>query len=280
MMRLGGKVAMVTGSGGEYGLGRAIARRLATDGADLVLTDIAPGGTRVVASKPAGAWGGLEAVAVEVRAAGRQAMTALLDIRSARQIDGVIGQALQRFGRIDILVNNAAAPPGADRVPVVELSEEAWDAVLDVNLKGSFLCAKAVAAVMLRQKIRGHIINISSDKGKIGAANLAAYCASKFALIGFTQALAMELAPAGITVNAVCPGGVDTERLDYLGRREDGSYDPSLRVERLRQLAAKTPLGRFTTANDVAELVAFLASDGAEQITGQAINVSGGTIMH
>jgi NAD(P)-dependent dehydrogenase (short-subunit alcohol dehydrogenase family) len=88
------------------------------------------------------------------------------------------------------------------------------------------------------------------------------------------------LAPAGITVNAVCPGGVDTERLDYLGRREDGSYDPSLRAERVRQLAAKIPLGRFTTANDVAELVAFLASDGAEQITGQAINVSGGTIMH
>jgi NAD(P)-dependent dehydrogenase (short-subunit alcohol dehydrogenase family) len=280
MMRLGGKVAMVTGSGGEYGLGRAIARRLATDGADLVLTDIAPGGTRVVASKPAGTWGGLEAVAVEVRAAGRQAMTALLDIRSARQINGVIGQALERFGRIDILVNNAAAPPGADRFPVVELSEEAWDAVLDVNLKGSFLCAKAAATLMLRRKTRGRIINIASDMGKIGAANLAAYCTSKFGVIGFTQALAMELAPAGITVNAVCPGGVDTERLDYLGRREDGSYDPSLRAERVRQLAAKIPLGRFTTANDVAELVAFLASDGAEHITGQAINVSGGTIMH
>jgi NAD(P)-dependent dehydrogenase (short-subunit alcohol dehydrogenase family) len=207
-------------------------------------------------------------------------MTALLDIRSARQINGVIGQALERFGRIDILVNNAAAPPGADRFHVVELSEEAWDAVLDVNLKGSFLCAKAAATLMLRRKTRGRIINIASDMGKIGAANLAAYCTSKFGVIGFTQALAMELAPAGITVNAVCPGGVDTERLDYLGRREDGSYDPSLRAERVRQLAAKIPLGRFTTANDVAELVAFLASDGAEHITGQAINVSGGTIMH
>lgn len=280
MLRLGGKVAMVTGSGGEHGLGRAIARRLATDGADLVLTDIAPGGTRVVATKPADAWGGLEAVAAEVRAAGRQAMTALLDIRSARQIDGLIGQALEQFGRIDILVNNAAAPPGADRVPVVRLSEGAWDAVLDVNLKGSFLCAKAVATVMLRRKTRGRIINIASDRGKIGAANLAAYCASKFGLIGFTQALAMELAPAGITVNAVCPGGLDTERLDYLGRREDGSYDAALRAERVRQLAAKVPLGHFTTVNDVAELVAFLASDAAGQITGQAINVSGGTIMH
>jgi NAD(P)-dependent dehydrogenase (short-subunit alcohol dehydrogenase family) len=280
MARLSGKVAMVTGSGGEHGLGRAIARRLAADGADLVLTDIAPTGTRVVATKPASTWGGLEAVAAEVKAAGQRAITALLDIRSTRQIDGVIAQALETFGRIDILVNNAGAPPGADRVPVVELSEEAWDAVLNVNLKGSFLCAKAVATVILRQKIRGRIINIASDKGKVGSANLAAYCASKFGLIGFTQALAMELAPAGITVNAVCPGGLDTERLDYLGRREDGSYDATLRAERIRQLEAKVPLGHFATLNDVAELVAFLASDGAEYITGQAINVSGGTIMH
>ena len=280
MARLSSKVAMVTGSGGEHGLGRAIARRLAANGADLVLTDIAAGGIRVVATKPAGTWGGLEAVAGDIRATGRQAMTALLDIRCVHQIDGVVSQALERFGRIDILVNNAAAPPGADRVPVVELSEEAWDAVLDVNLKGSFLCAKVVATVMLRQKIRGRIINIASDRGKFGSANLAAYCASKFGLIGFTQSLAMELAPAGITVNAVCPGGLDTERLDYLGRRDDGGYDPDLRAERVRQLAAKVPLGRFTTVSDVAELVAFLASERAEQITGQAINVSGGTIMH
>lgn len=280
MSRLNGKVAMVTGSGGEHGLGRAIARRLAADGADLVLTDIAPAGTRVIATKPARAWGGLEAVAAEIRAAGRRAVTALLDIRSAPRIDAVIAQALEQFGRIDILVNNAAAPPGADRVPVVELTEEAWDAVLDVNLKGTFLCAKAVAAVMLREKIRGRIVNIASDKGKVGSADLAAYCASKFGLAGFTQALAVELAPAGITVNAVCPGGLDTERLDYLGRREDGSYDQALREERIRQLAASIPTGRFTSVNDVAELVAFLASDGAEQITGQAINVSGGTVMH
>jgi NAD(P)-dependent dehydrogenase (short-subunit alcohol dehydrogenase family) len=280
MGSLSGKVAMVTGCGGERGVGRAIARRLAAEGADLVVTDVAPAGTRVVASKPLRPWGGLEAVAAEIRAAGQRALTALLDIRSSRQIDAVIARALESYGRIDILVNNAAAPPGADRVPVVELSEEAWDGVLDVNLKGTFLVSKAAATQMLRQKIRGRLINIASDKAKVGSANLAAYCASKFGLVGFTQALAMELAPAGITVNAICPGGIDTERVDYLGRREDGSYDEAARVERIRQLAALVPLGRLTTPQDVAEVAAFLASDAAEYLTGQAINVSGGTVMH
>jgi NAD(P)-dependent dehydrogenase (short-subunit alcohol dehydrogenase family) len=147
-------------------------------------------------------------------------------------------------------------------------------------LKGTFLVSKAVASEMLRQKTRGRIITIASDKAKVGSANLAAYCASKFGLVGFTQALAMELAPAGITVNAICPGGIDTERVDYLGRREDGSYDEARRVERIKQLAALVPLGRLTTPEDVAEMAVFLASDAAAYITGQAINVSGGTILH
>ena len=280
MKRLSGRVAMVTGCGGERGVGRAIARRLAADGADLLLTDVGPIGTRVVATKPTSGWGGLDAVAKEVREAGQRAITALLDVRSASQIDAAIGQALQTFGRLDVLVNNAAAPPGADRVPVAQLSEGAWDAVLDVNLKGSFLCAKAAANVMLRQKIRGRIINIGSDNSKIGQPNLAAYCASKFGLVGFTQALAMELAPAGITVNTICPGPMDTERVDYFGRREDGSYDDARRAERIRRLAAAVPLGRLATPGDVAEVAAFLASDAAEYITGQAINVAGGAIVH
>jgi NAD(P)-dependent dehydrogenase (short-subunit alcohol dehydrogenase family) len=133
---------------------------------------------------------------------------------------------------------------------------------------------------MLRQQIRGRIINIGSDNSKVGEPNLAAYCASKFGLVGFTQALAMELAPAGITVNTICPGPMDTERVDYFGRREDGSYDDARRSERIRRLAAAVPLGRLATPTDVAEVAAFLASDAAEYITGQAINVAGGAIMH
>ncbi|MGD0266491.1 MAG: 3-oxoacyl-ACP reductase family protein [Candidatus Methylomirabilota bacterium] len=277
MPGLTGKVAMVTGCSGERGIGRAVARRLAAGGADLIVTS---SGTRVATVKPSSGWAGLDSVAKEVQEAGQRALTAHLDVRSASQIEAVVDQALQTFGRLDILVNNAAAPPGADRVPVVQLSEEAWDTVLDVNLKGTFLCAKAAANAMLRQKIRGRIINIGSDNCKIGQPKLAAYCASKFGLVGFTQALAMELALAGITVNTVCPGPVDTERVDYFGRREDGSYDHAQRIERLRRLAAEIPLGRLATPEDVAELTAFLASDAAEYITGQAINLVGGLIMH
>ncbi|HEY7676869.1 MAG TPA: SDR family NAD(P)-dependent oxidoreductase [Candidatus Methylomirabilis sp.] len=280
MDRLAGKVAMVTGSGGEIGFGRAIARRMAAEGADLVLTDIAPSGTRVVPAKGATGWGGLEAVAAEVRQAGRRAATALMDVRSAGQVQAAVAAALETFGRIDILVNNAAAPPGADRVPVVDLAEEAWDAVVETNLKGTYLCAKAVAAAMLRAGIRGRIINMSSNCGKLGYPKLAAYCASKFGVIGFTQALALELAPAGITVNAICPGPADTDRLDYLGRRPDGSFDAALRASGLRERAAAIPLGRVAVPEDVAELAAFLSSDAAGYITGQAINVAGGSIMH
>ena len=276
-MRLSGKVALVTGCSGERGIGRAIVRRLAEDGADVVLTS---SGVRLAINKPKSGWGGLEAVAREVRDAGRRALAVSLDVRSAEQIADVVDRTLKEFGRLDILVNNAAAPAGADRVPVTDLSEEAWDIVLDVNLKGAFLCAKAAANAMLAQQIRGRIINIGSDNSKVGQPRLAAYCASKFGLVGFTQALAMELAPAGITVNTVCPGPVDTERVDHFGRREDGTYDEARRAARIEQLSAATPLGRLATPKDVADLTAFLASDEAAYITGQAINLVGGLIMH
>jgi NAD(P)-dependent dehydrogenase (short-subunit alcohol dehydrogenase family) len=280
MGRLEGKVAMVTGSGGERGFGRAIARRLAAEGADLLLTDIAPAGIRVVAAKRATGWRGLEAVADEVREAGRRAVIAQVDVRSADQVQRAVDLADRTFGRIDILVNNAAAPPGADRVPVVELSEEAWHVILETNLTGTYLCSKAVAGLMVARGTSGRIINMSSNCGKVGYARLAAYCASKFGVIGFTQALAMELAPHRITVNAICPGSADTDRLDFLGRRPDGSYDEALRAGAIAERAAQIPLRRVATAEDVAELAAFLGSDGASYVTGQAINLAGGSIMH
>jgi len=280
MGRLEGKVAMVTGSGGQKGFGRAIARKLASEGADLLLTDVTAAGVRVVASKAAAGWRGLEAVAEEVRAAGRRAVTALVDVRAADQVQQALELADRTFGRIDILVNNAAAPPGADRVPVVELEEDAWRTVLETNLTGTYLCSRAVAGLMVMRGTPGRIINMSSNCGKVGYPRLAAYCASKFGVIGFTQALAMELAPHGITVNAICPGSADTDRLDYLGRRADGSYDETLRAGGIAERAAQIPLHRVATADDVAELAVFLGSDAASYVTGQAINLAGGAIMH
>jgi 3-oxoacyl-[acyl-carrier protein] reductase len=280
MDALRGKVALVTGAGGEYGFGRAIARRFAAEGADLVLTDIEPAGLATLPSKPPRGWRGLEGVAEEVQKQGRRVLTALADVRSAADVATVVGRALEAFGRIDVLVNNAGAPAGADRAPVVELTEDAWNGVIGVNLNGTFLVSRAVARAMLDRGVRGRIITMSSQWGKKGGAQRAAYCASKFGIIGFTQALAMELAPAGITVNAICPGAADTERLDHLGRRPDGSFDPALRAARIEESAARIPLGRIARPDDVAEVAAFLAGDAAEYITGQSINVAGGDVMH
>ncbi len=280
MGRLDGKIAMITGAGGEHGIGRAIARRFADEGADLVLVDVAATGLRVAVSTPAGRWHGIKAVADEVRTQGRRALTALADVRSAAQVAAVVARAVAEFGRIDVLVNNAGAPGSLDRTLVVELPEDAWDTVLDTNLKGTFLCSQAVARTMLDRGVRGRIISMSSQWGKKGGARRAAYCASKFGIIGFTQSLAQELAPAGITVNAICPSAVETERLDHLGLQPDGTVDLSQRERRIKEIGATTPVGRVGRPEDVAEVAAFLAGDAADYITGQSINVTGGGVMH
>jgi NAD(P)-dependent dehydrogenase (short-subunit alcohol dehydrogenase family) len=195
-------------------------------------------------------------------------------------VAAVVARVVGEFGRIDVLVNNAGAPGSLDRTLVVDLHEEAWDTVLDTNLKGTFLCSQAVARTMLERGVRGRIISMSSQWGKKGGARRAAYCASKFGIIGFTQSLARELAPAGITVNAICPGAADTERIDYMGRRPDGAFDAELRAAGVDKHAATIPVGRLATAQDVAELAGYLASDGAAYVTGQAINLSGGLTTH
>jgi NAD(P)-dependent dehydrogenase (short-subunit alcohol dehydrogenase family) len=280
MGRLENKVAMITGAGGEHGLGRAIARRFADEGADLVLVDVAATGLRVSASTPGSGWRGIETVAEEIRKLGRRALTALADVRSASQVQSVVARAVAEFGRIDILVNNAGAPGSLDRTLVVDLPEDAWNTVLDTNLKGTFLCSQAVARTMLERGVRGRIISMSSQWGKKGGARRAAYCASKFGIIGFTQSLAQELAPAGITVNAICPSAIETERLDHLGLQPDGTVDLNQREVRIKEIGAATPVGRVGRPEDVAEVAAFLAGDAADYITGQSINVTGGGVMH
>ncbi len=208
-------------------------------------------------------------------------MGIMADVSDGSQVARMVRQVLDRFGRIDILVNNAGSRPGSDRVPVVDLEEDAWDLIQRVNVKGTFLCSRAVAREMVRQGHGGKIIIMSSAAGKRGIARYAAYCASKFALIGFTQALALELAPDRINVNAICPGLVDTERVGYIAAAlaSTGESREELRVEFLRRRDLDTPLGRVAQSSDVAKMAAFLASSESDYLTGLSISVAGGSVM-
>ena len=275
MYGLEGKVALVTGAGAEQGIGRAIAMRLAAEGADVVVNDLAG------PASGDGAWGGVEAVVREIEDAGRQAMSVLADVADAAQVDEMVRRVVDELGRIDILVNNAASRPGRDRVPVVELDEAAWDLVQRVNVRGTFLCCRAVARRMIDGGRGGKIVNMSSSKGKQGAARYAAYSASKFAVIGLTQSLALELAPHRINVNAVCPGMVDTDRLRHIAAvlKPEGVTAEEQHERMLEERAAEIPLGRVALGDDVAATVAFLASPESDYLTGLAINVAGGAKM-
>ncbi len=277
MYNLDGKVALVTGAGGRNGIGRAIATRLAKEGADVAVNDIAehPYAT------DQGDWQGLPDLVREIEAIGQRAISVVADVGDAEQVRQMVDQTVAHFGKIDILVNNAGTIAGKDRVPVVDLAEEDWDRVQRVNVKGVFLCSQAVARHLIAQGTGGKIINMSSVTGKRGSARFAAYSASKFAVIGFTQCLAQELAPYQVNVNAICPGLVDTERMGHLASvlmPDTLSADEQL-TEYTRRSEAAVPLGRLAEGTDVAKMAAFLASDEAAYLTGVSITVSGGTVM-
>jgi NAD(P)-dependent dehydrogenase (short-subunit alcohol dehydrogenase family) len=274
---LSGKVALVTGAGGEHGIGRAIATRLAREGADVIVNDH----VECPYADRATGWNGLADVVREIEDTGRRGGMIVADITDRGQVERMVAQVIERFGKLDILVNNAGSRPGRDRVPVVELDEEVWDYVQRVNSKGTFLCSQAAARAMIEAKRGGRIINMSSASGKLGYARTAAYCASKFAIVGFTQVLALELAPHHITVNAVCPALVDTERVDcYADSQAPQNVSVSeFRAEHVRQTSVATPLGRIALPSDVANVAAFLASSESEFLTGLAITVAGGAVM-
>ena len=277
MYDLSGKVALITGAGGERGIGRAIATRLAQEGADVIVNDLAE---NPYTDQPAG-WGGIRDVVREIEALGRQAMGVVADITDSSRVDEMVHRGIERFGHIDILVNNAGSRPGRDRVPVVELDEAAFDLVQRVNVKGTFLCTKAVAKEMLHRGRGGKIIIISSSAGKRGRAKFAAYCASKFALIGFTQALAEELAPHQINVNAICPGVVVTERTGFVAAAlaPEGTSMEEARDLMVQEQSGRIPIGRPAYGEDIARTAAFLASAESDYLTGLSISVSGGTLM-
>ncbi len=272
MYDLQGKVALVTGAAGAGGLGRAIALRLAKEGADLVVNDL---------SEESAPRQGLPDVVREIEALGRRALPVYADVSSAQQVEHMMTATFEAFGRIDILVNNAGAPAGPDRVPVIELEEEAFDLVQRVNVRGTFLCSRAAARAMIARDEGGRIINISSTAGKQGMARFAAYCASKFAVRGFSQALALELAPYDITVNSICPGLVATERIDDIASAltPDSRSASDYRQEMIEQAIASIPLRRMTEAADIAMMAAFLASEEAAFLTGRSYVVDGGGLL-
>ena len=278
MHDLSGKTAIVTGAAGRRGIGRAIATRLASDGADVVVTDIEK---PPLPEDEAAGWHGLESVVAEIEAMGRDAIGFYSDVADASQVADMTKQTTDRFGQIDILVCNAASEPGDDRRLLVDLDEDVFDLVQRVNVKGTFLCCRDVGRHMVDRGGPGKIIIISSRSGLQGSVQSTAYCASKFALIGITQALALEMASVKVNVNAICPGLVDTERIGFIAdatRPKDVSVEEH-RLAILEACSQNTPLGRPAVALDVANTAAFLASEQSDFLTGLAISVSGGTEM-
>jgi len=272
---LHGRVAVCTGSGRPGGLGEAILDRLAREGCDVVVTDLGQPAEGLSADR-IGTSEDMDRVAAAVSEHGTRVLAIPCDVRDADQVDTLVSRTVKELGRVDILINNAAI--GFVMEPLGELALADWQRVLDVNLTGAFICTRRVATDM-RRAGGGRVINIASQAAKSGFPHMAPYVASKHGLIGLTRTAAIDLAADNITVNAVCPNHVTTG----LGR-EQNEYFSRLRGQSVEDYRAgirqRIPLGRVGMPADTAAVVAFLASDDAAYITGEAINVSGGEEMH
>jgi 2-hydroxycyclohexanecarboxyl-CoA dehydrogenase len=259
-MRLKDRVAIVTGGG--RGIGRAICVNMAKEGATVAIPDINPDAAKETADM--------------IKRDGGEAMALKADVTRKAEVRAMVADVLKAYGHVDVLVNNA----GIDiKGAVTELEESTWDTIMDLNLKAVFLCTQAVLPSMIERRY-GRIINISSMAGKTGEPFTSPYCASKFGVIGFTQAVALEVGKHNICVNAICPGPVETELIkqSVAQAAELKGMDPEEFFQSF--YIDPTPLGRIARPLDIARAAVFLASEDAEFVTGTTLNVSGGREMH
>lgn len=265
MRRFEGKTIVVTGSGREKGLGQAILQRFADEGANCVVSD-----QSITAEA--------EGVAEELRRRGAKVAAIACDVSQAEQCQALVDQAVAQFGAIDIMVNNAGI--GFMMQPLLEVDPADWDTVIAVNLSGAFYCTQAAGKAMVAAGRGGRIINIASQAAKSAFPHVPAYVSSKHGMVGLTRASAMELGQHGITVNAVCPNHVTTG----LGAKQNEYFSKLLGFDSveayLDNMKAKNPMGRPGLGSDTAAACAWLASDEAFYVTGEALNVSGGEEMH
>ena len=277
---LKGKVAFITGAAAKRGMGHAVAVRLALEGADVVVND------KFAAPKSNWSgdenWKGLEEVVAEIEAMGRKALAVVGGVEDTDAMDAAVKAALDKFGKIDILVH-CAGIRGPVGVPVVEGDPEEWRKMFEINTIGTFIVSKAVAKDMIRRNQGGKIVHIASAAGKLGAPGSAAYAASKWAVIGLVQSLALELAKYKINVNAINPGFFSTNLRDedaVATGKKTGKTPDQYREDEAKKITPMVPLGRMGEVEDIAKLIFFLVSDQSDYMTGQAVNITGGTLMH
>lgn len=267
------RVALMTGCGKQNGIGAATARRLAADGIVVVVSDVASAGVENdnALAREGQAWQGLDTLVAEIEAAGGEASSAVGDVSTEAGAAHLVQQTVDRYGRLDILINNAGAPHGEDRGQIETVSLAGWDAVMSINAKGVFLMTRA-AVPHMKTRGWGRIVSMSSVAGLYPLPERAAYSASKAAVIGLTRSVAYDLAGFGITVNCICPGSIRTDRaISSTLRAGWTDVDAGL-----KERAKEIPVGRHGLPEEVAATIAHLASDDAGFITGQAFVIDGG----